>query len=245
MSYGTEELAARLKAAREAKGLSQRELSALVGVPQSHISKIENNAVDLRVTSLSSLAHALDLELMLVPRKALPAVQSIARSVASTPVINVATQRELDRIQETVNALASPAPGANFENLQRRIREIARIQSQIDSEILQKIRRTIESSGSNEAVNRAAENIRSLRNQLARRRSLPRGVAPGKTGLSAGGGTRWLMSLSLMSFSMENLSELLPMSVETGRFSPSTKPISITLTGRPWAWPSRTNSVRC
>lgn len=174
MSYGTEQLAARLKTAREAKGLSQRELSALAGVPQSHISKIENNAVDLRVSSLSSIAHALDLELMLVPRKALPAVRSIARNVASAPVVNAETQRELDRIRETVDALASRASGANIENLQRRIREITQIQSQIDPEILQKVRRTIESiesSGNNEAVNRAVENIRSLRNQLAHRAS--------------------------------------------------------------------------
>lgn len=172
MSYGTEELAARLKAAREAKGLSQRELSALAGVPQSHISKIENNAVDLRASSLSSIAHALDLELMLVPRKALPAVQSITRRVASAPVISAETQRELDCIRETVDTLASHASGANFENLQRRIREITQIQSQIDPEILQKVKRTIESiesSGSNEAINRAVENIRSLRNQLAHR----------------------------------------------------------------------------
>ena len=172
MSYGTEQLAARLKAARKAKGLSQRELSALAGVPQSHISKIENNAVDLRVSSLSSIAHALDLELMLVPRKALPAVQSITRSVASAPVINAATQRELDHISEAVDALASHASGANIQNLQRRIREITQIQSLIDPEILQKVRRTIESidsSGSNEAINRAAENIRALRNQLAHR----------------------------------------------------------------------------
>ncbi|MEC4766727.1 helix-turn-helix transcriptional regulator [Halomonas sp. CUBES01] len=174
MSYGTEHLAARLKAAREAKGLSQRELSALAGVPQSHISKIENDAVDLRVSSLSSIAHSLDLELMLVPRKAIPAVQSITRSVASAPVINAATQRELDRIRETVNELASHASSASIDNLQRRIREITQIQSQIDPDILKKVRRileSIESSGSNEAVNRAVENIRSLRNQLAHRAS--------------------------------------------------------------------------
>lgn len=174
MSYGTEHLAGRLKAAREAKGLSQRELSALAGVPQSHISKIENDDVDLRVSSLSSIAHALDLELMLVPRKAIPAVQSITRSVASAPVINAATQRELDRIRETVEALASHLSSASIDNLQRRIREITQIQSQIDPDILKKVRRileSIESSGSHEAVNRAVENIRSLRNQLAHRAS--------------------------------------------------------------------------
>ncbi|XKF14799.1 helix-turn-helix transcriptional regulator [Halomonas sp. BLK-85] len=167
MSYATEELVARIKAAREAKGLSQRELSALADVPQSHISKIENDAVDLRVSSLSTIAHALDLELMLVPRKALPAVQSIVRSVSSAPVINAATQRELDRIRETVDALAPHASSANIDNLQRRIREITQIQSQLDPDLLQMVRRTlesIESSGSNETVNRAVEKIRSLRN---------------------------------------------------------------------------------
>lgn len=174
MSYATEDLVARIKAAREAKGLSQRELSALADVPQSHISKIENDAVDLRVSSLSTIAHALDLELMLVPRKALPAVQSIVRSVSSAPVINAATQRELDRIRETVDALARHASSANIDNLQRRIREITQIQSQLDPDLLQKVRRTlesIESSGSNETVNRAVEKIRSLRNQLAHRAS--------------------------------------------------------------------------
>ncbi|MEM8937654.1 MAG: helix-turn-helix transcriptional regulator, partial [Pseudomonadota bacterium] len=35
-------MAKQVKAAREAKQLSQRELSARTGIPQSHISKIEN-----------------------------------------------------------------------------------------------------------------------------------------------------------------------------------------------------------
>ena len=58
MSYETQEIAARLKRAREARGLSQRQLAALSGVPQSHISKIEASAVDLRLSSLAALAHA-------------------------------------------------------------------------------------------------------------------------------------------------------------------------------------------
>ena len=80
MSYETQDIAARLKAARGAKGMSQRELSALSGVPQSHISKIEASAVDLRLSSLAALANALDLEPMLIPRKAVPAVQAIVRA---------------------------------------------------------------------------------------------------------------------------------------------------------------------
>jgi len=67
-----------LKKAREEKGLSQRELAGKVGVPQGHISKTENCAVDLRLSSLVGLARALDLELALVPREFLPAVKSLA-----------------------------------------------------------------------------------------------------------------------------------------------------------------------
>lgn len=82
MDYATEYIASSLRAAREAKGFSQRELSAKSGVPQGHISKIENGAVDLRVSSLVALARVLDMELSLVPRKSVPAVNAIARSTA-------------------------------------------------------------------------------------------------------------------------------------------------------------------
>lgn len=71
-----------LKTAREAEGLSQRDLSVRSRVPQSHISKIENGAVDLRTSSLVELARVLDLELVLVPRRAVPAVRSIVRGLA-------------------------------------------------------------------------------------------------------------------------------------------------------------------
>ena len=48
-------------------------------MPQSHISKIENNQVDLRLSSFVAIANALGLQVALVPRKAMPAVQLIAR----------------------------------------------------------------------------------------------------------------------------------------------------------------------
>jgi transcriptional regulator with XRE-family HTH domain len=72
-----------LKKARTDNDLSQRALSRRVGIPQSHISKIENGAVDLTLTSLIELSRALDLEPMLVPRRLIPAVQSLIRTSAS------------------------------------------------------------------------------------------------------------------------------------------------------------------
>src|SRR3954453_1462519 len=66
-----------LKTARERKGLSQRALGDRVGLPQSHISKIESGAVDLQPSSLIEIARAVDLELTLVPRAALPALRAL------------------------------------------------------------------------------------------------------------------------------------------------------------------------
>ena len=80
MAYAIEDIARTLKDARRRKGLSQRALSALSGIHQYQISKIENGAVDLRLSSLIELARALDLDLKLVPRKAVPAVDSVVRS---------------------------------------------------------------------------------------------------------------------------------------------------------------------
>jgi len=83
MHYAIQDIITALKGARKAKGLSQRDLSALTGVPQSHISKIENGGTDIRLSSLIELARALDHELRLIPRKALPAVEAIAESTAT------------------------------------------------------------------------------------------------------------------------------------------------------------------
>ncbi len=85
MPYKTEQIPQALKAARKTKGLSQRALSELASVPQSHISKIETGGVDLRVSSLVELARALDLELVLVPRKRLSAVTAIMQTTADAP----------------------------------------------------------------------------------------------------------------------------------------------------------------
>ena len=80
------EIGKTLKQARTTKALSQAALAKLAGVPQSHISKIENTGVDLRLSSLTELARALDLELMLVPRKVVPAARSLIRQAQPTPI---------------------------------------------------------------------------------------------------------------------------------------------------------------
>jgi predicted transcriptional regulator len=41
-----------VKNTRKAKGLSQTTFGKLIGAPQSHISKIENGGVDIKLSSL-------------------------------------------------------------------------------------------------------------------------------------------------------------------------------------------------
>ena len=76
-------MAGQVKAAREAKGLSQRALSERTGIPQSHISKIENAGSDIRISSMLTIAHALDLELRLVPRRLVPLLENLQGENAS------------------------------------------------------------------------------------------------------------------------------------------------------------------
>lgn len=73
----TEHLSRGLSAARARSGLSQKTLAERSGLPQSHISKIENHQVDMRLSSLVSLSRLLGLELVLVPKIAMPGVQAI------------------------------------------------------------------------------------------------------------------------------------------------------------------------
>ena len=67
MSHALEKLGATLRELRTAKGLSQRRLSDIAGVPQAHISRIESGSVDLRLSSLLAMAHALDHDFAVVP----------------------------------------------------------------------------------------------------------------------------------------------------------------------------------
>lgn len=104
MSYTIEHIARALRKAREAKGLSQRELGKKAGVPQGHISRIENGAVDLRVSSLVALARTLDLELELVPRKVVPALKSLARSSLADALREKVTPQPLYSLDEEGDA---------------------------------------------------------------------------------------------------------------------------------------------
>lgn len=66
-----------LKNIRLEKRLKQTELGSKLGLPQSHISKIEQGATDPRLSTVTDMARLLDQELVLVPRHMLPTVKAI------------------------------------------------------------------------------------------------------------------------------------------------------------------------
>jgi transcriptional regulator with XRE-family HTH domain len=68
-----------LQQARIARGLTQAELGALVGLPQSHISKIERGETDFQWTTLEQITNAVGLSALLVPTRLVPVVESLMK----------------------------------------------------------------------------------------------------------------------------------------------------------------------
>ena len=131
MKAGIDEMATSIRAARQAKALTQKELGQRVGLPQSHISKIEKGAVDLQLSSLVEIARALDLEVKLIPRKALAAVEGAVRAHGTT----VETSRALNLLNEQAQLaerIKDSFPEiSQTEAFQNAIRNICRWQSNL------------------------------------------------------------------------------------------------------------------
>lgn len=133
MDARIDQIAASIRSARQAKALTQKELGKRVGMPQSHISKIESGAVDLQLSSLLEIARALELEVKLVPRNALPAVEGAVRahrtSAETSRALNLLNEQaglaerikgsfpDLSQIQGFENAIRS-IPRLHFDTAQ-------------------------------------------------------------------------------------------------------------------------------
>jgi transcriptional regulator with XRE-family HTH domain len=69
-----------IKQARAQRGWGQRELGTAVGLPQPHISGIESGGIVPRYDTLLDVVRVLNMDLLLVPRSLVPAVQSLIRA---------------------------------------------------------------------------------------------------------------------------------------------------------------------
>ena len=177
-----------LQAARARKGLSQRALAAKLGVRQSYVSRIETAAVDPKASSLTEIARALDLELVLIPRRLVPAVQALQRQEEpnDSTKFEDTVRDNLNRIRhqlQTIEAIAGEPKALTFldkviaELLPLRFGALAGVQIQTLLEqigsTLKQIRRSPHPSAdkqiSKEAlltIDRLAGDLRAIRNRL-------------------------------------------------------------------------------
>jgi transcriptional regulator with XRE-family HTH domain len=173
--YATDDIIQTLRNAREHRGLSQRDLSARIGVPQSHISKIESGATDLRLSSLVEFARALDYELVLVPRKLVPAVEAIVSNAPSAAQPEDARLRSsaLHRARATLaklNRVHSETP--ELKRLDQTLRELANSplgKSEIDTirQTLDRLTRLPSGPRALSAIQRASQQLSELRSRIA------------------------------------------------------------------------------
>ena len=68
-----------LKAARRQHRWSQSELGQRIGLPQTHISGIETGRIVPRFDTLRDLVRVLNYDLLMVPRRLVPAAQALIR----------------------------------------------------------------------------------------------------------------------------------------------------------------------
>jgi predicted transcriptional regulator len=68
-----------LKSIRRSQGVKQSELGEKLGLPQSHVSKIERGTNDPRLSTVTDMARMLDQEIMLIPRQMMPHICALLR----------------------------------------------------------------------------------------------------------------------------------------------------------------------
>ena len=183
MSYKTENIIESLKNARKSRQVNQRELGAISGIAQSHISKIENGAVDITLSTLVDLARSLDQEVMIVPRQLVPAVQAIVKGNLSSQqgaATSRTATRELANMYKALISLKTKKPineewSRIFENATSTINDLHRFSEHLPSEYLKSIRQSnnslqaIQGDSEKDAkkLQKVISNLKALRNELA------------------------------------------------------------------------------
>jgi len=175
MIHDYQMVARALKEARERNGLSQRAPAQKSGVLQARISRIKSGSADFRLSTLLGLARALDLELALVPRKALAAVQSVVGAVA--PVGRGQSSGEalkaLQRVQQAISGFAGiDRVTAEYAQFQRSLRDLQKLPlDQTSLGALGQLRKTLQESKDadpKEILRRGLAEIQALRNDVVR-----------------------------------------------------------------------------
>ena len=175
MGYKSEDLIREIRDRRTDAGISQRALAKRSGLTQAHISQIETGTLEPGLSSFIDVARALDLEIMLVPKKFLPAVQGILRQTSteqSTPQEGDAALREIARGERLVIKqkllYGSSADLDRIADALRFLRHapLRKPDLQIVTGAINKLRRYQASPQSKDIVAAIATELQQLRNRL-------------------------------------------------------------------------------
>jgi len=173
--YKSEDLIREIRDRRTDAGISQRALAARSGLTQAHISQIETGTLEPGLSSFIDMARALDLEIMLVPKKFLPAVQGILRQTSteqSTPQDGEAALREIGRGERLVikqkQLYGSSADLDRIADALRFFRHapLRKPDLQIVTGAINKLRRYQASPQSKDIVAAIATDLQQLRNRV-------------------------------------------------------------------------------
>lgn len=90
-----------LRVVRKARHLSQRALAAKAGLGQNMVARAEQDA-DVRLSTLTRLGRAADLEVMLVPRHMVLVIESVLAAAAAGEDLDDAAAKPLYNIDPDI-----------------------------------------------------------------------------------------------------------------------------------------------
>ncbi|MET3663357.1 helix-turn-helix domain-containing protein [Aquamicrobium ahrensii] len=178
MSYQSESLIAQTREIREASGVSQRALSERAGLTQSHISQIESGKMEPGLSSFIDMTRALDLELILVPKKLVPAVLGLVKAQATPDMHIHASQpnyKRFARAERLVKKMKQLyGSSADLDRIEDTLRFLRRVtlgdqETQLVRELIARLERDQASDQAAPIVRDIAQNLQRVRNSIAHR----------------------------------------------------------------------------
>lgn len=174
MAYKSEYLITQVREAREASGTSQRALSDRAGLTQSHISQIESGKIEPGLSSFIDMARALDLELMLVPKKLVPAMLGLVKAQATPEMrahVGQPNDKRFARAERLVKKMKHLyGNSADLDRIEENLRFLRR--RHLSDQEMQLAREFISMLERHQASPQAAHVVRSIAQNLQRLRNL-------------------------------------------------------------------------
>ena len=172
MTYALEDIGKALQLERDRLGLTQRAFAIRAGTTQARVSTIENGDVDLRLSTLIEFARALDLDLMLIPRRHVPAVTAIIAEAPISPTEKTG-RAALARLVNVIVQLGEKFPGnRDLSSLQRSAGELGNFKLDAShaekfDKITAALKRILATPALLNTADTQADALRHLRNALA------------------------------------------------------------------------------